>query len=373
MNHWLTSFKSIATLTTLTFALTSHSLQAQEAPQELHIYNWSDYIAEDTLKNFESQTGIKVVYDVYDSNEVLEAKLLAGKSGYDLVFPTARPFVDRHIQAHIYQKLDKAALTHYANLDKGILKSLSDIDPNNAHVVPYMWGTTGIGINVKKVKAILGNDMPLDTWALFFDPKIIAKLASCGVSLMDDATEVFAAAHAYKNESTSDFSKSAIASARKTIQTARPHIRYFHSSQYINDLANGDTCVAQGYSGDILQARDRAAEANNGVEIAYLVPREGAVVWTDVMAIPADAPNPKAAHQFINYLLQPEVIAPISNYVAYANANREATPLIDEAIRNDSGIYPPEATRQNFIVLKTPSDKESRNINRTWTRIKTGQ
>ena len=356
-----------------TILAASATFASQTNAQELHIYNWSDYITDEALANFEQSTGIKVVYDVYDSNEVLEAKLLAGKSGYDLVFPTARPFVDRHIQAGLYQKLDKTALPNYTHLDGDIMKSLSDIDPNNAYAVPYMWGTTGIGINVKKVKEILGDDMPLDTWALIFDPKISAKLAQCGISLMDDVTEVFAAAHAYKAQDNNDYSKASVNQAVDTTKAIHGNIRYFHSSQYINDLANGDLCVAHGYSGDILQARDRAEEAQNGVEVAYLVPKEGAVVWTDTMVIPADAPNPSAAHRFINYLLDPKVIAPITDYVAYANANTEATALIDEAVRNDPGIYPSEQTRANFMVIKTPSDKQARAMNRAWTRVKTGQ
>jgi len=346
---------------------------AQASAEELHVYNWSDYIAEETVARFEAQSGIKVIYDVYDSNEVLEAKLLAGRSGYDLVFPTARPFADRHIRAGIYQKLDTSQLTNYQNLDSVILTSLADIDAGNQHLAPYMWGTTGIGYNVAKVKAILGDEMPLDTWRLVFDPKIVAKLADCGVTLMDDATEVFVAARAYLGKPTDDFSKSAVAEAAAVVSQVRPQLRYFHSSQYINDLANGDTCVAQGYSGDILQARDRASEAANGVEVAYAVPSEGAVVWTDVMAIPADAPNPAAAHKFINYLLQPEVIADITNYVAYANANGAATDLVDEEIRGDAGIYPPAETRAKLLVLKTPTDKQSRDMNRAWTRVKTGQ
>ena len=301
------------------------------AQDKLHVYNWSDYIAEDTVATFEAASNIDVSYDVYDSNEVLEAKLLAGKSGYDLVVPTARPFADRHIRANLYLPLDKSKLSNYANIDPVILQSLIDIDPGNAHLVPYMWGTTGIGINLKKVKAILGDDMPLDTWSLIFDPAISAKLASCGISLMDDSTEVFVAARSYLGKDTADFSTAAINEAAAVVSKVRPNIRYFHSSQYINDLANGDTCVAHGYSGDLLQARDRAAEANNGVEIVYLVPSEGAVVWTDVLAIPADAPNPAAAHAFINHLLTPEVIAGVSNYVAYANANSKATALVDEA------------------------------------------
>ncbi len=349
------------------------SSTAVSAAETLHVYNWSDYIAEDTIAGFEQQTGIKVVYDVYDSNEVLEAKLLAGRSGYDLAFPTARPFADRHIRASLYQTLDKNTLTNLGNVDPVIQQSLVDIDPNNAHLVPYMWGTTGIGYNVNKVREILGDDMPLDSWRLVFDPEIVAKLKDCGVSLMDDATEVFIAANAYRGSATDDYSKASIEGAAKIVQAVRPMIRYFHSSQYINDLANGDLCVAHGYSGDILQARDRAAEAGNGVEVAYAVPSEGAVVWTDVMVIPADAPNPEAAHKFINYLLQPEVIAPISNFVAYANANAAATELVDEAIRNDPGIYPPTKTRDNLIVIKTPSERQTRDMNRSWTRVKTGQ
>lgn len=346
---------------------------AAAAEETLHIYNWSDYIAEDTVAKFEQATGIKVSYDVYDSNEVLEAKLLAGKSGYDLIFPTARPFADRHIKAGLYRPLDKDQLTHYSNLDPVILKSLTDIDPNNEHLVPYMWGTTGIAYNVDKVKAILGDDMPLDTWRLVFDPEITAKLADCGVTLMDDATEVFVAARAYLGKDTGDFSSKAIDEAAAVVRTVRPNIRYFHSSQYINDLANGDICVAQGYSGDLLQARDRANEAENGVNIVYAVPREGAVVWTDVMAIPADAPNPEAAEKFIDYLLQPEVIAEITNYVAYANANAAATPLVEEDIRNDPGIYPADATREHLLVLKTPSMRETQSMSRAWTRVKTGR
>ena len=352
------------------FGLLSISLGAHA--ETLHIYNWSDYIAEDTVANFQDQSKVKVSYDVYDSNEVLEAKLLAGKSGYDLIFPTARPFADRHIKAKLYRPLDTSKLSNYANVDPMILKSLADIDPGNAYLVPYMWGTTGIGYNVKKVKAILGDDMPLDTWRLVFDPEIVAKLSACGVALMDDPTEVFVAARAYLGKNTEDFSAPAIDEAAAVISKVRSGIRYFHSSQYINDLANGDICVAHGYSGDVLQARDRAAEAKNGVEIVYAVPAEGAVVWTDVMAIPADAPNPEAAHKFINYLLNPDVIANITNYVAYANANIKATDLIDEEIRNDPGIYPPSTTREHLLVLKTPSDKQVRVMNRTWTRVKTG-
>lgn len=365
--------KSLFSNTVLTASIMASCLAGTASAEELHVYNWSDYIAEDTITKFEEKTGIKVTYDVYDSNEVLEAKMLAGRSGYDLVFPTARPFADRGIRASLYQSVDKSALTNYSNLDKNINKSLTDIDPGNQFLVPYMWGTTGIAYNEEKVRKILGPDAQLDTWALVFDPDTVMKLQGCGVALMDDATEVFVAARAYKGQSTDDFSKTAITEAAATVTAVRPYIRYFHSSQTINDLANGDICVAHGYSGDMLQASDRAAEADNGVTVKYVVPQEGAVVWTDVMAIPADAPNAKAANAFINYLLQPEVIAPITNYVAYANANASATPLVDESVRNNPGVYPSEATMEKLLVLKTPSDKDVRNMTRTWTRVKTGK
>ncbi|GGO83221.1 putrescine-binding periplasmic protein [Marinobacterium nitratireducens] len=367
MKSWSFGLKAVAA------ALALGAAAQVAAQEELHVYNWSDYIAEDTLERFQQETGIKVLYDVYDSNEVLEAKLLAGHSGYDLIFPTARPFADRQLKAGILQPVNKEALTHYANLDPVILGSLGDIDEGHNYLVPYMWGTTGIGINVAKVREVLGDDAELDSWGLIFDPEVSAKLAGCGISLMDDPTEVLIAARAYLGKDPNDFSSEALDEAAAVINAARPNIRYFHSSQYINDLANGDLCVAHGYSGDVLQARDRADEAGNGVEIAYLVPTEGAVVWTDVMAIPSDAPNPQAAQKFIDFLLRPDVIAPITNYVAYANANAAATELVDEDIRQDPGIYPPQATRERFITPKTPSNRETKSINRLWTRIKTGQ
>ena len=349
-------------------------LSAQaSAAGELHIYNWSDYIAEDTISQFEKATGIKVSYDVYDSNEVLEAKMLAGRSGYDLVFPTARPFADRLIKAKLYLPLDKSKLSNYGNLETTINKSLTDIDPGNQFLVPYMWGTTGIAYNKDKVEAILGKDMPKDTWRLVFDPEVTKKLASCGVALMDDSIEVFTAAWAYKGLPTNDYSKASIQQAADVVAAVRPNIRYFSNSQTINDLANGDICVAHGYSGDMLQARDRAIEAKNNVHVEYVIPSEGAVVWTDVMAIPVDAPNADAAHQFVNYILQPENVAPISNYVSYANANAKATALVDEEIRNNPGIYPTAATLEKLVTLKTPTDREARDMTRAWTKAKTGK
>jgi putrescine transport system substrate-binding protein len=339
----------------------------------LHVYNWSDYIAPDTLENFQAATGIKVTYDVYDSNEVMEAKLLAGGSGYDVVFPTAQPFAERQIKAGLYQKLDKSKLGNYGNLDPAILKPLQTPDPGNLYVVPYMWGTSGIGYNVDKIKSLLGDKVPTDTWALIFDPAIASKLASCGISVMDDEMEGMSAALMYLGKDPNTTDPKDFEAAVELFQKVRPYIKYFHSSQYINDLANGDLCVAHGYSGDVLQARDRADEAGNNVHVAYTVPTQGAILWIDVMAIPADAPDPDNAYAFINYLLRPDVIAAISNEVAYANANRAATGLIDEAVRNDPGVYPAEEVKQRLVTIGTLPDKVQRLKVRAWTRIKSGQ
>lgn len=343
---------------------------AVTAESRVHIYNWSDYFASETLSGFQAKTGIRPVLDVYDANEVLEAKLFAGGSGYDLVFPTARPFAARHIEAGLYRPLDTSKLPGLERLDPTIMRSLADIDPDNRHLVPYMWGTSGLGINVEKVRAALGEEADLDTWALVFDPAQAAKLAVCGIALLDDPTEVFTAALAYLGKDPNSLDTADLEAASELVRAIYPHIRYFHSSQYMSDLANGDLCVAMGYSGDIFQAQERAQEADRGVEIAYHLPREGAAIWTDVMAIPKDAPNPEAAHAFIAYLLEPEVIASISNAVFYANPNRAATELIDDEVRSDPTIYPPDDVMARLFVPAERSDREIRELNRLWTRLK---
>jgi putrescine transport system substrate-binding protein len=350
--------------------LAAASSTALGAEKTIHIYNWNDYFAEDTLPKFQERTGIKPVLDLYDANETLEAKLFAGSSGYDLVFPTARPFAARHVKAGLYLPLDKTKLPNWSNLDPKILKTLETIDPDNAHLVPYMWGTSGLGINVAKVRAALGPDAELDTWGLIFDPAKAEKLAGCGISLLDDPTEVIPAALAYLGKDPNSLAKADLEAAQALVKKVYPYIRYFHSSQYSNDLANGDICVAHGYSGDVLQAKDRAQEANNKVEILYVIPREGAPLWTDVMAIPKDAPNPDGALVFINYLLEPKVIADVSNFVHYANANKASEPYLDEDLRKDPGIYPPPTVRSRLFVPAQHSDKELRNLNRIWTRLK---
>lgn len=343
------------------------------ANQSLNIYNWNDYFAADTLADFESSTGIRPRLDVFDANEVLEAKLFAGRSGYDLVFPTARPFAARQIRADLYLPLDKDKLPGLDQLDPNIMTSLAAIDPENRHLVPYMWGTSGLGLNIDKVRAALGDTADLDSWALLFDPEQAAKLAHCGISLLDDPNDVFAAALAYLGKNPNSLAKDDLEAASNTIKAIHPYVRYIHSSQYMSDLANGDLCLAMGYSGDVFQSQARAEEADRGVTVAYRIPREGSVIWTDVMAIPRDAPNPEAAHAFIAWLLKPEVIAAVSNEVFYANANLAATALLDKAVREDPTIYPPSEIKAKLFTPAERSDREIRELNRLWTRLKTNR
>jgi putrescine transport system substrate-binding protein len=343
-----------------------------EEEKVLNIYNWSDYIAEDTIEKFEEETGIKVTYDVFDSNEVLEAKLLAGSSGYDIVVPSAS-FMARQIQAGVFQKLDKSKLSNLENMDGQIMQNVGEYDPGNEHAVVYMWGTTGIGYNVEKVKERLGEDAPTDSLALIFDPANAEKLADCGISLLDAPTEIIPAAMNYlgldpRSTDPEDFKKGA-----EAIAAIKPHVRYFHSSQYINDLANGDTCVAMGWSGDVFQARDRADEADNGVSISYTIPKEGALQWFDMLAIPADAKHPENAHKFINFVMDAQITADITNYVWYASANEKAIDLIDGEILEDPGIFPPDEVKEKLWVAPVYNAKQDRVLNREWTKAKTGQ
>ena len=345
---------------------------AAYAEGELNIYNWSDYIAEDTIEKFEEETGIKVTYDVFDSNEVLEAKLLAGSSGYDLVVPSAS-FMARQIQAGVFQKLDKSKLPNIKNMDGTIMDNVAEFDPGNEHAIVYMWGTTGIGYNEEKVKERLGDAAPTDSWALVFDEANISKLADCGVSMLDAPTEIIPAAMNYlgldpKSKNPEDFKK-----ASDLLLKVKPHVRYFHSSQYINDLANGDVCVSVGWSGDIFQARDRADEAENGNTIVYTIPQEGALSWFDMMAIPSDAKNAQNAHKFLDFLMRPQITADITNYVWYASANEPALELIEQEILDDPGIFPPSEVKAKLWVSPVYDAKADRVINREWTRVKTGQ
>jgi len=339
--------------------------------EEVHIYNWSDYIDESLLTKFEQETGIKVVYDVFDSNEVLETKLLAGGSGYDVVVPSDT-FLQRQIAAGVFQPLDYSKLPNAKYIWDVIRQRTEQFDPGGKHAVNYMWGTTGIGVNINKVKEVLGENAPVDSLSLIFDPENMKKLASCGVQFIDSPTELIPAALAYLGEDPDSHDMKVLAKAEPVLSAIRPYVQKFHSSEYINALANGDICVAFGWSGDVLMARDRADEAGNGVEIEYHPPKEGALMWFDMMAIPADAPNPDAAHKFINFMLDPQNIAAASNYVYYANGNIASQKYLNEDVIGDPAIYPDEETLKHLYTTTPYSAKEQRFVTRMWTRIKSG-
>lgn len=339
--------------------------------EEVRVYNWSDYIDEALLEKFEQETGIELIYDVFDSNEVLETKMLAGSSGYDVVVPTG-DFLQRQITAGAFQKLDRAQLPNAVNLWDVIEDRTARYDADNAYSINYMWGTTGIGVNVAKVAEVLGDDAPITSLDLIFKPENMEKLAECGVHFLDAPTEIIPAALAYIGEDTDSQDPKVIAKAEPILSAVRPYIQKFNSSEYINALANGDICVAVGWSGDILQARDRADEADNGVEIAYNAPSEGALMWFDQMAIPADAPNPEGAHKFLNFILDAQNMADASNYVYYANGNLASQPLLEEDVIGDPAIYPDEATMKNLYTLSPYPPKVQRVVTRMWTKIKSG-
>ena len=344
---------------------------APAGEQVVNVYNWSDYIAEDTIANFEKETGIKVRYDVFDSNEVLEAKLLAGNTGYDVVVPSAN-FVARQIQAGIFQTLDRTKLPNYKNLDPEILKVLAGYDPDNQHVLPYLWGTTGIGYNVAKIKERMA-DAPIDSWDMLFKPDIVARFKDCGVSILDTPSEVVPIMLRYLGLPTGSQNEETLAKAEAALMQVRPNIKYFHSSQYLNDLANGELCLVMGWGGDVFQARDRAHDANNGNQIAYVIPKVGTLMWFDTMAIPKDAPHVDNAYKFIDYVMRAEVTAAISNQVHYANGNLAATSKVDANITTDPSVYPDAAVRATlFPNVVAPADYD-RLLTRAWTRIKTNQ
>jgi putrescine transport system substrate-binding protein len=337
----------------------------------LNVYNWSDYVAADTLANFEKETGIKVNYDVYDSMPMLEAKLLAGGSGYDVVFPTLTPYLAQQIKAGIYQPLDKSKLSNYGGLSPAILKTMAGNDPGNAYGAPYMVSPTGIGINVAKVKEALGA-VPEGSGDLLFSPEVTAKLKACGISLLDDPVDVVPAVLAWMGRDPVSQDKADLEAAMAALDKIRGNLKYIHSSSYINDLANGDLCVAQGYGGDLIQARDRAREAGNGVEIMALLPKEGTAFVIDAMAIPKDAPHPGNAHLFIDYMMRPDVVAAITNATGYANAVPASMDMVDDAIKNDPFIYASEEERAKGYSVP-PADKEyERERTRIWTAFKTG-
>lgn len=337
----------------------------------VHVYNWSDYISDNTLDDFKNKHDIRVVYDVFDSNETLEGKLLAGRSGYDVVVPSDH-FLARQVQAGVFQPLDRNKLPNWSNLEEHLMEQIAVNDPGNQYAVPYLWGTNGIGYNVDKVREVLGVET-IDSWAVLFEPENMEKLASCGVSFLDSADEMLPAALNYMGLDPNSTQTQDYDAAVEKLNKIRPYVTYFHSSKYVTDLANGDICVAAGFSGDVLQAAERAAEANNGVNIAYSIPKEGGNLWFDVLAIPADAGNVDEAHAFINYLLEPQVIADISDYVGYANPNQHADELMDDEVRNNPGVYPAQEVLDKLFISKPLPASAQRIKTRAWTRFKSGR
>jgi len=336
----------------------------------VNVYNWSDYIDNSILEDFTKETGIKVVYDVFDANELLETKLLAGGSGYDVVVPTG-PFLARQIQAGVFQKLDKSKLPNLVNMWPDISERLAKYDPGNEYAVNYMWGTTGIGYNVAKVKAALG-DVPVDSWDILFKPENAAKLKSCGINILDAPDETFAIAMNYLGKDGDSKVKEDLEAGGAVYKAIRPNVRTFNSSAYIDELANGDACITLGWSGDVLQAKSRAEEAKNGIEINYVIPKEGTYMWFDNLAIPADAKHVDEAHAFINYLMKPEVIAKASNFVQYANGNLASQKFIDKEVLENPSVYPPEDVVKKLFTISPYGPREQRVLNRVWTQIKTG-
>lgn len=337
----------------------------------VNVYNWSDYIDASVLTDFTKETGIKVVYDVFDANEIVETKMLAGGSGYDVVVPTA-DFLQRQISAGVFQKLDKSKLPNLVNMWDIITERTQKYDPGNEYAIDYMWGTDGIGYNVAKVKEILGADVRPGL-EVIFDPAIAAKFKECGIYVFDSPRDVIGAALHYLGLSPDSTDPKDFAKAEELLMSVRPNIRKFHSSEYINALANGDICLAMGYSGDMLQARDRAAEAKAGVEVDYSIPSQGAQMWFDMMAIPADAKHPAEAHEFINYMMRPDVIAKATNVVFYANGNKASQEFVSKEILDDPAIYPDEDTMKRLYTVSPWDAKTQRLATRMWTKVVSGQ
>jgi putrescine transport system substrate-binding protein len=345
---------------------------AQAEERTVNFYNWSNYIAPGVLEDFTKETGIKVIYDTFDANETLETRLLAGKSGYDVVVPTAY-FLQRQIKANVFQKLDKAKLPNLGNAWPFVTQHLATYDPGNVYAANYMWGTTGIGYNVKKAHDILGADGRIDSWDIVFKPENLAKFKDCGVHMLDSADDIFPAALGYLGLDPNSTKQADLEKAADLVGKIRPYVRKFHSSEYLSALATGEICLVVGWSGDIMQARARAAEANNGIQIGYAIPKEGAQMFFDNLAIPADAQHVAEAYELIDYLYRPEVAAKNSDFLSYANGNLASQKLIDPKILGDKNIYPDDATLQKLFVITARDPAIQRIINRLWTKVKTGR
>lgn len=349
------------------------SLAPATAQQRVvNFYNWSNYMAPSVLEDFTKETGIKVVYDTFDANETLETRLLAGKSGYDVVVPTGY-FLQRQIMAKVFLPLDKSKLPNLVNTWPFVTKQLAAYDPGNKYGANYMWGTTGIGYNVKMAEKILGPGVKIDSWDFVFKPENLAKFKDCGIHMLDSADDILPAAQSYLGIDPNSTKQADLEKAADLVSKVRPFVRKFHSSEYLAALASGEICFVVGWSGDVMQARSRATEAKNGIEIGYTIPKEGAQMFFDNFAIPADAKNVAEAYELINYLYRPEVAAKNSDFLSYANGNLASQNLIDPKILNDKNIYPDEATLQKLFVINSHDAATQRIINRLWTKVKTGR
>ena len=342
-----------------------------EEEKVLNVYNWSDYIQPQVLADFEKESGIRVNYDVFDSNEILETKLLTGHTNYDIVAPSGG-FLERQLQADIYQKLDKTLLPNLGNVDPQVARAVALYDPGNQYAIDYMWITSGVGYNVAEVRQRLP-DAPRDSWRMVFDPAVVSKFQDCGVSILDAPSEVVATVLLFLGKNPNSNTTADLRTAEQVLRAMRPYVRYVDSSRYIDNLANGDICLAMGWSGDIKQAHDRALEAGKGIELSYVIPREGAISNYDVMAIPADAPHVRNAHLFLDYLLRPDVAARNSNLIKYANAVAPDIQPLDAAVRNDPGVYPPPEVRARLTPERPRPPDYQRLLTRMWTRFKTGK
>src|SRR5947208_5492000 len=366
------SSKKIRILVAVTVLLSLVLPSARADERIVNFYNWSNYMAPGVLEEFTKQTGIKVVYDTFDANETLETRLLAGKSGYDVVVPTAY-FLQRQIKANIFQKLDKSKLPNLSHAWPVVTERLAVYDPGNVYAANYMWGTTGIGYNVAKVRQILGPDAKIDSWDIVFKPENLAKFKDCGVHMLDSADDIFPAALSWLGLDPNSTKQADLEKAADVVAKVRPSVRKFHSSEYLSALATGEICFVVGWSGDIMQARARAAEAKGGIEIGYTIPKEGAQMFFDNLAIPADAKNVKEAYELINYLYRPDVAAKNSDFLSYANGNLASQKLVDPKILSDRNIYPDEATQKKLFVISARDPATQRVINRLWTKVKTGK
>jgi len=358
----------------LTFLLAGMGVVATVSAQDkvLNVYNWAEYTADDTIPGFERESGAKVRYDTYDSNDTLQAKLLTGKSGYDIVVPSTH-YAARQIEGGLFQKLDKSKIPNWANLDLDLMKLLEPVDPGNQYLVPWGYGTNALGINVTKAKEILGEDVDLADWSLLFDPEKVKKFASCGVSILDEAAQVFPAALHYLGKDPNSTKTEDLKAAHELLKSIRPYVRQFSSSGYIDELATGDLCLVYGFSGDVLIAADRARQANRPYEINFFLPKDGAPAWFDTMAVPKDAANPELAFEFINYMLKPDVSAAITNKMFYPNANKEARKLVREDVSGNKSIYPdPDVAEKIFVIQPLPLNVQ-RQQSRMWAELKSGR